>query len=107
MKCKCTNCPAHVCYTKGINCTSILHAEVKAAYTEEELKLRVQNIAIALPVPQLPTFCPKKLKCWLNNIPKLYKQSKPPSASINFRASGGIFFKLLDILPYSNYTYLK
>ena len=39
MKCKCATCPTHACYTKGVNCTGVPHEEVKAAYTEEELKL--------------------------------------------------------------------
>ena len=38
MKCKCASCPTHACYTKGVNCTGVPHEEVKAAYTEEELK---------------------------------------------------------------------
>ena len=39
MKCKCATCPTHACYTKGVNCTGVPHEEVKAAYTDEELKL--------------------------------------------------------------------
>ena len=39
MKCKCATCPSHACYTKRVNCTGVPHEEVKAAYTEEELKL--------------------------------------------------------------------
>ena len=39
MKCKCATCPTHACYTKGVNCTGVPHTEVKAAYTEAELKL--------------------------------------------------------------------
>ena len=39
MKCKCATCPSHACYTKGVNCTGVPHEEVKAAYTDEELKL--------------------------------------------------------------------
>ena len=39
MKCKCATCPTHACYTKGVNCTGVPRTEVKAAYTEAELKL--------------------------------------------------------------------
>lgn len=39
MKCDCANCPTHVCYTKGVNCTGVPLEAVKEAYTEEELKL--------------------------------------------------------------------
>lgn len=39
MKCKCATCPTHACYTKGVNCTGTPLEEVKATYTEEELKI--------------------------------------------------------------------
>jgi len=39
MKCKCATCPTHACYTKGVNCTGTPHEDVKAAYTDEELKI--------------------------------------------------------------------
>ena len=39
MKCKCATCPTHACYTKGVTCTGVSHDDVKAAYTEEEIKL--------------------------------------------------------------------
>lgn len=39
MKCKCATCPTHACYTKGVNCTDTPLEEVKANYTEEELKI--------------------------------------------------------------------
>lgn len=39
MKCDCANCPSHACYTKGVNCTGVPLAEIKQAYTEEELQI--------------------------------------------------------------------
>lgn len=39
MKCDCANCPTHVCYTKGVNCTGIDAKDVLAEYTEEERKI--------------------------------------------------------------------
>lgn len=39
MKCDCANCPTHACYTKGVNCTGVPLAQVKDAYTEEELQI--------------------------------------------------------------------
>lgn len=39
MKCDCANCPTHVCYTKGVNCTGVPADEVLAEYTKEERKI--------------------------------------------------------------------
>ena len=39
MKCDCANCPTHVCYTKGVNCTGVDAKDVLAEYTEEERKI--------------------------------------------------------------------
>ncbi len=39
MKCDCANCPTHACYTKGVNCTDTPLEDVRAAYTDEELKI--------------------------------------------------------------------
>lgn len=39
MKCDCANCKSHACYTKGVNCTGVVHEEVLTEYTEDEKKL--------------------------------------------------------------------
>lgn len=39
MKCDCANCPTHVCYTKGVNCTGVDKDTVLAKYTEEERRI--------------------------------------------------------------------
>lgn len=39
MKCDCANCPTHVCYTKGVNCTGVDKDTVLAEYTEEERRI--------------------------------------------------------------------
>lgn len=39
MKCDCANCPTHVCYTKGVNCTGADKDTVLAEYTEEERRI--------------------------------------------------------------------
>lgn len=39
MKCDCANCPTHVCYTKGVNCTGVDAKDVLAEYTEEERRI--------------------------------------------------------------------
>ena len=39
MKCDCANCPTHVCYTKGVNCTGVSTDEVLAEYTDEERRI--------------------------------------------------------------------
>lgn len=39
MKAKCAHCPTKACYTKGVNCTGVPHEEVKAAYTDQEVKI--------------------------------------------------------------------
>ncbi|WP_182186548.1 DUF1847 domain-containing protein [Pectinatus frisingensis] len=39
MKCSCADCPTHVCYTKGVNCTGIDWETVRSNYSEEEIKI--------------------------------------------------------------------
>ena len=39
MKCDCANCLSHACYTKGVNCTGMDLAGVKAAYTLKEFEI--------------------------------------------------------------------
>ncbi|WP_295715719.1 DUF1847 domain-containing protein [uncultured Mitsuokella sp.] len=39
MKCDCANCPTHVCYTKGVNCTGVDKDTALAEYTEEECRI--------------------------------------------------------------------
>ncbi|WP_295633162.1 DUF1847 domain-containing protein [uncultured Mitsuokella sp.] len=39
MKCDCANCPTHVCYTKGVDCTGVDKDTVLAEYTEEERRI--------------------------------------------------------------------
>lgn len=39
MKYDCDQCPTHVCYTKGVNCTNLKKEDVISAYTEDEKKI--------------------------------------------------------------------